>query len=59
MAPLLFTCPTTKLNVQYWLDDEEEVPNSEYEAIKCAACAKPHLINRKTGKLLGAESDGE
>jgi hypothetical protein len=42
-----------KLNVQYWLDDDEKMPDNEYEAIRCLACGGLHLINRKTGKLLG------
>ena len=39
--------------VQHWLDDDEDVPETEYEAVQCQDCARLHLINRKTGKLLG------
>ncbi len=57
MPAFVCTCPSTKLDVQYWLDDEtkDEVSETEYEAVTCNACAKIHLINRKTGKLLGQE----
>jgi hypothetical protein len=53
MAPLLFTCPATSMKVQHWLDDDQDAPENEYEAITCAACTRVHLLNRKTGKLLG------
>jgi hypothetical protein len=56
MRPQLFTCPTTLIKVQHWLDDDKDLPNNEYEAITCRACGRLHLINRKTGKLLGREN---
>jgi hypothetical protein len=52
---LLFTCPITRMKVQHWLDSDENTSVNEYEAITCQACARIHLINRKTGKLLGQE----
>jgi hypothetical protein len=57
MPVFVCTCPSTKLDVQYSLDDDkkDDVPDTEYEAVTCEACAKVHLINRKTGKLLGQE----
>ena len=55
MAHTLFTCPSTELKVQHWLDDDEDAPETEYEAITCKACARLHLINRRTGRLLGQE----
>jgi hypothetical protein len=42
MAAFLFTCPRTNLKVQHWLDDDEDVPENEYEAIQCQACARLH-----------------
>jgi hypothetical protein len=53
MANLVFTCPTTNWKVQHWLDDDEDATDNEYEAITCQACARLHLINRKTQHLLG------
>lgn len=55
MAAFVFKCPNTWRDVQHWLDDDENVPDNEYEVIKCAACARLHSINRRTGDLLGAE----
>jgi hypothetical protein len=42
----------TESRVEYWLDDDEDIPENEYEVVTCLACAKVHLINRKTGTLL-------
>jgi hypothetical protein len=58
LGNFLFTCPSTNLNVQHWRDDDDEgVSDNEYEAVTCMACARLHLINRKTGKVLGQEDD--
>jgi len=43
------------MNVQHWLVDDPDIPENEYEVITCAACTKLHLINRKTGKILGSK----
>jgi hypothetical protein len=52
MAHFVFTGLVTSINVQPWLDDDQDVPENQYEAITCKACARLHFINRKTGKLL-------
>jgi len=52
MAGVIFICPTTDLSVRHWLDDDENIGENEYEVVACPACAKVHLINRKTGKPL-------
>jgi hypothetical protein len=39
--------------VQHWLDDDNDVPESEFRGVVCPACTRLHLINTKTGKLLG------
>jgi hypothetical protein len=36
-------------------DDDDDMPDNEYQVVACPACTKIHLINRKTGKLLGEE----
>jgi len=36
-----------------FLEDDQDVPDNEYEGIACPACTKLHFVNRKTGKLLG------
>jgi len=42
MTAFVFKCPNTCRHVQHWLDDDEDVPDNEYEVIKCTACAKLH-----------------
>jgi hypothetical protein len=56
MAPVIFTCPTTSMNVQQWMLDDADALDDEYEVITCPACAGLHLLNRKTGKLLGQDN---
>jgi len=54
MAPFIYRCPATGLNVQGWFADEV-VPNENetYESVKCLACSQLHLVNRSTGRPLG------
>jgi hypothetical protein len=52
MSAVIFICPMTDLSVQHCLDDDEGIPENEYEVVTCPACAKVHLINRRTGKPL-------
>lgn len=54
---LIFKCPETSLNVQHWLEDREEEPVHQYEAVICQACTKLDFINRTTGKLLGHDDE--
>ena len=56
MGAFLFTCPTTKLRVQHWLDDDD-APENEFHGVVCSACTKLHFINRRTGKLLGDKTE--
>ena len=57
MTNAVFRCPATGFNVQHQLDDDPDVSENEYEAIACLACTKMHLLNRKTGKLLGEHDE--
>ena len=57
MANFVFRCPATGLNVQHELDDDEDMPENQYEAIACLACTGLHLLNRKTGKVLGQDNE--
>jgi hypothetical protein len=51
MATIAFVCPMTELSVQHRLNDGKDLSEDEH-IVRCPACAKLHLINRKTGKLL-------
>ena len=57
-VPIIYRCPHTGLNVQGWLaDDPTERDAESYEVLTCTACARVHLVNLKTGQVLGAEED--
>jgi len=47
----LYRCPNTGRNVQGYVADE--VSEDTYESVTCLACRQVHLVNAKTGKVLG------
>lgn len=53
MAPILYQCPRTHMNVQTWLQQDSGPDTREYEIVSCPACTQMHFINRRSGKLLG------
>jgi hypothetical protein len=53
----LYRCPDTGQTVQGWSADEVTDDDTAYESVACLACAQPHLINIKTGKVLGPKED--
>jgi len=41
------------MNVQVWLPDTAPTDRVDsYEAVTCPACARLHLVNKTTGKML-------
>ncbi len=58
MPPFIFRCPNTGMNVQGWIaDDPTEGKANSYESIACTICMQVHLVNPKTGKVLGRDKD--
>ena len=57
MAPFLFRCPATGLQVQTWIADSPPSDGESYETVMCQACRQIHLVNPKDGKTLGADED--
>jgi hypothetical protein len=60
MAAFLYRCPNTGQLVQGWSAEEASGAEGDadaFETITCLACARPHLVNRATGKVLGASGD--
>jgi hypothetical protein len=54
MANLIFRCVRIGLNVQVWLPETAPMDRTDgYEAVTCPACARIHLVNKTTGKMLG------
>jgi hypothetical protein len=50
----LYRCPSR--TVQGW-SAEEVTDDDAYESVACLACTQLHLVNMKTGKLLGEDED--
>jgi hypothetical protein len=58
MATFIFRCPITRLNVQGWLADDPSANEGDvFDAVKCLACTRMHLVNRTTGKVLGVDNE--
>jgi hypothetical protein len=58
MATFLYRCPNTGLKVQGWVaDDPTEGEAETFEAVTCAAYTGLHMVNPKTGRVLGADED--
>jgi hypothetical protein len=55
-STFLYRCPNTGQTVQGWSAEEvsDQDDNGAYQSVDCLACARVHLINIKTGKVLRA-----
>jgi hypothetical protein len=51
VGAILFTCPSTRFTVQYWLDDDERASEDDYEEVTCPAC--PRALCQSRGQGLG------
>jgi hypothetical protein len=57
MPPFLYRCPNTGDNVQAWAADDPADESLTYIQVTCLACAQAHLVNPKTGKVLGSDDE--
>jgi hypothetical protein len=53
MAPVLFLCPNVGRHVQGWFADDGSENGETYQSVTCLACQRVHLVNPKSGKVLG------
>ena len=53
----LYRCPNTGQNVQGWSADEVTDDDDTYQSFQCIACTRVHLVNLKTGKVLGEQEE--
>ena len=53
MGTCVFLCPYTGDRVQGWFADDGSGENETYEAVTCLACRQLHMVDSKTGKVLG------
>lgn len=58
MAAFVYRCPITSQNVQGWAADQtaNDSNSNAVETVKCLACQRTHLVNPKTGRVLGADA---
>jgi predicted RNA-binding Zn-ribbon protein involved in translation (DUF1610 family) len=52
---IMFKCPQTGMNVQHRLAAAPADAPDLHVSVACPACARLHLINRSTGRLLGGQ----
>jgi hypothetical protein len=58
MPALHYKCPTTGLTVQTWsATDPAAYDDRTYENIICPICTRMHLVNPKSGKVMGQDDD--
>ena len=56
MSAFVYRCPATGLNVQgFTANDPTE--DETYESVSCTACLRVHMVNPKTGKVLGSDDE--
>jgi hypothetical protein len=55
----LYRCPHTGQTVQGWSADEvtDDKDDDTYQSFECSFCTRVHLVNLKTGKVLGDEEE--
>jgi hypothetical protein len=56
MSNFVYRCPNTGLHTHAWVGGTDD-SDQTYEAVTCTACQQVHLINTKTGKLIGDDED--
>jgi hypothetical protein len=58
MPAFLYRCPIVGMKVQGWrADDPSETNTERFQSVTCLACAQVHLVNPRTGKVLGEDND--
>jgi hypothetical protein len=54
MTAFLYRCPNTEFRVQGYTADETTPRDQDvYETVTCLACQRVHLVNPKTGEVVG------
>jgi hypothetical protein len=55
MPPSLYRCPVTDQNILTPRADESPAGGTPlYKVVRCSACNRGHLVNLRTGEVLGA-----
>jgi hypothetical protein len=56
MAGFAYRCPNTALNVQGFTADDPGDDDS-YVPVTCIICTRVHLVNPRSGKVVGADDE--
>jgi len=56
MGPFIYRCPNTGMNVQGCVADDP-TEGETYQPITCTICTRLHLVDPKTGRVLGIDED--
>ena len=58
MAIFLFRRPNTGYRVKGWVaDDGSDAAGETYETVSCQACRQMHLVNPRTGRVMGSDDE--
>jgi hypothetical protein len=58
MTTFVYRCPNTGLNIQGWVaDDPTEDETERFEPVTCLICTQVHMVNPKTGRVLGGSDE--
>lgn len=57
MASFVYRCPNTGLRVQGFVADDDPADDDAYLPVTCTACTRVHLVNPRTGKVLGEDDE--
>jgi hypothetical protein len=57
MRPFLYRCPNTARRSRLGLPMTPKTMTSRTFQVTCLACAQAHLVNPKTGEVLGSDDD--
>jgi hypothetical protein len=58
MPTFIYRCPNTGFRVQGY-EPDNTAGDSAYEAVVCTICKRVHLVNFRTGKVLGDDSEAD
>lgn len=57
MSAVLYRCPNTGYHVQSWSEEGDGLSNDLYVPVRCTVCLAAHLVNPKTGHVLGTDDE--
>jgi hypothetical protein len=54
MAAFIYRCPATGYNVQAFVAEDPTTGGEDaFRSVTCTVCARVHLVNPRTGKVVG------